>query len=122
MCRYIKLGSQLSVSKNLDQLIGRDETGSYQFLNTDLSQRLGIGQSLKRGDVDSLVLYTVDILEAEFGQTTLQRHLTAFKSNLLAITGTLFGTLMTASRSAAHTGTRTATDSFACLRRTISRF
>ena len=57
-----------------------------KFSDTNLLKVLSLGKSLKRREIDSLVFYTVDILETKFGKTTLQRHLTTFETNFLAIT------------------------------------
>ena len=114
--------SDLTVAKNLHQLGRRNKASGYKFLQTYSLQFISLCQSLDCRKIDSLVFYTVDVLETKLRQTTLQRHLTAFETDFLTIARTLLGTLMTARRSATHARTRAATNSLTRVRRTICRF
>ena len=113
MCYNINLLCEFSVAEHFNEVLGRNEASGDEFFNTNFLKVLGFCQGLNRCDIDSLVFYAVDILETMLGKTALKRHLTTFETNLLAVTGTLLGTLVTTSRSAAHTGTGTATNSLA---------
>ncbi len=122
MSLHIKFDAQLTVTKNLYQLARGNKSGSYKLFDTDFLQALGSSQFLQSADINSLVLYAIDILEAELRQTTLQRHLSAFKTYFLAVAGTLLRTLVSARRSASLTRAGTTSDTLTRFYRTISRF
>ena len=63
---------------------------------TPISRVLSLGKSLEGVEIDGLILDTVDVLETKLRKTALERHLTTFETNLLAVTRTRLGTLMTA--------------------------
>ena len=109
----IDLLGEFAIAQHFNEVLGRNEAGSYEVFDTNFLKVLGFSQCLDCSDIDSLVLYAIDVLKTMLGKTALKRHLTTFKTNLLAVTGTLLGTLVTTSRSAAHTGTGTATNSLA---------
>ena len=113
MCLYNQLCLEFAITEHLYEMLGRNETCSNQLFDANLLQVLGFSQSLQSGKVDGLVLYTVDVLETELGQTALQRHLTAFKTDFLAITRTLLGTFVTTRRRTALARTGTATNTLA---------
>ena len=96
MCLNGQFSLELTIAKYLDEVFGRHIAGCVEFFYANLLQILRFCDCLQHREIDSLVFYTIDVLEAELGQTTLQRHLATFKTNLLAITGTLLGTLVTA--------------------------
>ncbi len=95
VCFHSKLSLEFTISKNLHQLLCRDEASCDEFLTTNLLKILCLSESLNRIEINRFILYTVDILETELRHTTLQRHLTAFETNLLAVARTCLSTLVT---------------------------
>ena len=122
ICFYSQLSSQFAISQNLNHLLLRDKTGGRHLLKPYLLVAFGICQSLKGTQVDSLILYTVYILETKFRETTLQRHLTTFESDFLLISGSLLCTLMTTGRGSTHARTGSTTYPSARMSRSTSRF
>ena len=96
MCLNINFLGQLSVTKNLDQLLGRHITGLHQDIQGYLVQVFRFSQLLNRTQIHRHILDAVNVLEAKLRKATLQRHLTTLETNLLFITGTLLRTLVTA--------------------------
>ena len=64
-----------------------------------LSEVLLVNQLLDNTQVDGLVFHTVDILETELRYTALEWHLTTLETDLLLITRSCLGTLVSASGS-----------------------
>ena len=117
----VELALELTYTKNLDKGLVVDETSLNEFVDADGLQILLVGKALKDDKIDSLVLHTVDVLETMLGKTTLERHLTTFKTNLLAIAGACLSTLVTASGGTAHTRAGTTANALAGLYGTLSR-
>jgi hypothetical protein len=96
---------QLTVAKNFDKIIILgDKTCSNQslFVNPGIS-----GKTLEILKIDNGKDFLEDIVKAPLWQTTLKRHLAAFKSQLDAAAGTSFVSFVTTSCCLAMTGTKT---------------
>ena len=106
---------QFTTAENLDAILGRDQTVLTESLECELSDILGLGNRIEHIQIDSDILDTVDVLEAKLGQTTVDRHLAAFETDLLVVTRTGFGTLVTTGGGAALTGTGATADTFGML-------
>ena len=117
----VELALEFTDTENLDKSLVVDETSLNEFVDADGLEILLLSEALKHDKIDSLVLHTVDVLETVLGKTTLERHLTTFKTNLLAIAGACLSTLVTASGGTAHTRAGAAADALAGLYRTLSR-
>ena len=117
----VELALELTYTKNLDKGLVVDETSLNEFVDADGLEILLLSEALKHDKIDSLVLHTVDVLETVLGKTTLERHLTTFKTNLLAIAGACLSTLVTASGGTAHTRAGTTANALAGLYGTLSR-
>lgn len=117
----VELALELTYTKNLDKGLVVDETSLNKFVDADGLEILLLSEALKHDKIDSLVLHTVDVLETVLGKTTLERHLTTFKTNLLAIAGACLSTLVTASGGTAHTRAGTTANALAGLYGTLSR-
>ena len=109
-------GGELTVTEDLDQFALGGETAADEGLDIELLQALALEERLQGGDVDALVLDTGGVLETELRETALDRHLAAFETDLVLVTGTGLGALGTTGGSAALTGTLSATDSLAIVR------
>lgn len=117
----VELALEFTDTENLDKSLVVDESSLNEFVDADGLQILLVGKALKDDKIDSLVLHTVDVLETVLGKTTLERHLTTFKTNLLAIAGACLSTLVTASGGTAHTRAGTTANALAGLYGTLSR-
>ena len=117
----VELALELTYTKNLDKGLVVDETSLNKFVDADGLEILLLSEGLKHNKIDGLVFDTVDILETVLGKTTLERHLTTFKTNLLAIAGACLSTLVTASGGTAHTRAGTTANALAGLYGTLSR-
>ena len=117
----VELALELTYTKNLDKGLVVDETSLNEFVDADGLEILLLSEGLKHDKIDGLVFDTVDILETVLGKTTLERHLTTFKTNLLAIAGACLSTLVTASGGTAHTRAGTTANALAGLYGTLSR-
>ena len=74
-----------AVAKDLHQIFLAYKAERTELLEADLLKILCLGQGLESVQIDHFVFHTIEILEAELGQTTLQRHLTAFETDFAAI-------------------------------------
>ena len=117
----VELALEFTDTENLDKSLVVDETSLNEFVDADGLEILLLSEALKHDKIDSLVLDTVDVLETVLGKTTLERHLTTFKTNLLAIAGACLSTLVTASGGTAHTRAGTTANALAGLYGTLSR-
>ena len=117
----VELALEFTDTENLDEGLVVDETSLNEFVDADGLEILLLSEALKHDKIDSLVLHTVDVLETVLGKTTLERHLTTFKTNLLAIAGACLSTLVTASGGTAHTRAGTTANALAGLYGTLSR-
>ena len=117
----VELALEFTDTENLDKSLVVDETSLNEFVDADGLEILLLSEALKHDKIDSLVLHTVDVLETVLGKTTLERHLTTFKTNLLAIAGACLSTLVTASGGTAHTRAGTTANALAGLYGTLSR-
>ena len=70
----------------------------------------GIQVILENGHIDALVLHTVRILESEFRNPSLKRHLASLETYLVRVTRTGLGSLVTAGRCSAVSRTFAASD------------
>lgn len=103
----------LAVSSPLARMAIRSLLGKAvvdQHLEVDVGDVL-LGQFLQRAHVDGVVFHAVDVLETSLGQDTVDRHLTAFETDLAAVAGTGLSALVTTGGSAALAGALTSTDS-----------
>ena len=75
----------VAVSQDLDELLGADVTCLTKLLYTYFLELTSFSKSGDKIEVDSFVFHTIDILEAEFGETALERHLTAFEADFAAV-------------------------------------
>ena len=117
----VELALEFTDTENLDKSLVVDETSLNEFVDADGLEILLLSEGLKHDKIDGLVFDTVDILETVLGKTTLERHLTTFKTNLLAIAGACLSTLVTASGGTAHTRAGTTANALAGLYGTLSR-
>lgn len=117
----VELALEFTDTENLDKSLVVDETSLNEFVDADGLEILLLSEALKHDKIDGLVLHTVDVLETVLGKTTLERHLTTFKTNLLAIAGACLSTLVTASGGTAHTRAGTTANALAGLYGTLSR-
>ena len=117
----VELALEFTDTENLDKSLVVDETSLNKFVDADGLEILLLSEGLKHDKIDGLVFDTVDILETVLGKTTLERHLTTFKTNLLAIAGACLSTLVTASGGTAHTRAGTTANALAGLYGTLSR-
>ena len=113
---------QFATAENLDSVVGRDETVLAEDLEVEVDDVLGLGNSVKEVDIDTDVLNTVAVFEAEFGEATIDGHLTTLETDFLMITRTSLCTLVTTGSRAALAGASTATDALGVLDRTLCRF
>ena len=121
MSLYVEFALEFTNAQDFYEGLVVDESCFNELINANLLKVLLLSEGLKYGKIDSLVLHTVDILEAVLGKTTLERHLTTFETNLLAVARASLSTLVTTSRSTAHTRAGTATDTLAGLYRAEGR-
>ena len=89
---------------------GGDEGIHIEFLEAEL-----LAEGLDGGNVHTFVSYTGRVAETELRETALDRHLTAFETDLVLVTGTGLGTFGTTGGSTALTGTLTTTDALAVM-------
>lgn len=94
----------------------------YQNVYADFLQTLFGGQFFERIQVDTGIFHTVDVLEAGFGNTSVERHLTAFKTDFTAVAGAGLGTLVASAGRLPVTRAVTATQTFVGLDRTFGGF
>ena len=106
---------QFAATENLDAVLGGNQTVLTERLEGELGDVLGFGKRIEQVEVDTYVLNTIDVLEAELGQTTIDGHLATFETYLLVITRTGFGTLVTTGGGTALAGTGTTADTFGML-------
>ena len=66
-------------------------------------------------DVNTHILYTVDVFESKLGQSTIDGHLTTFETNLLMVTRTGLCTFVTTCSGATFARACTTTHSFGML-------
>lgn len=64
----VDFGSECAVAEYLDQAVLLEETGFNEFFRADFRQVLGLSQFCKDIQIDSLVLYAIDVLEAMLGR------------------------------------------------------
>ena len=94
---------QFTVSKNFNKFLTIGQTSGNELCDSDLGDVLFLSDFLQSGEVNSEIFLVVDILETSLWNTTLQRHLTTFETNLSLITRSCLGTLMATSRSTTET-------------------
>ena len=90
-----KLMGQRAVAKDFHQGILAYQTRCAKIFHSYFLYLGSLGQRLESVEIDGLIFHTVDVLEAKLGHTALQRHLTAFKTDLTLVAGTRFSTLVT---------------------------
>ena len=106
---------QLTTAENLDAVLGGNQAILAESLEGELGDVLGLGKRVEQIEVDADILNAVDVLEAELGKTAIDGHLTTFETDLLVITRTGFGTLVTAGSGTALAGTGATADTFGML-------
>ena len=77
--------AQRTIAEYLDKSFLSNQTGFAKIVNRNFCKITSCGQCFKSIEIDSFILNSVDILEAEFRNATLQRHLTSLKSYLAAV-------------------------------------
>ena len=77
---------KLSATEDLDTILGGNQTILFQDLDVEVRDILGLGESVEGIDIYAHVLNAVEVLESEFRDTAIERHLTALESHLLVIT------------------------------------
>lgn len=120
MGRDLQSFRKIAVPKNDEIVLGLlDQAAIVQDLRRDLFARLEVVLDLRKADLEPLLLK--DIREATLRKTTLQRHLSAFKTRTARIARTrLLALVSTAGRlSEARTGA--AANALFLVRRTGSR-
>ena len=110
---------QFATTENLDAVLGRNQTILTESLEGEIGDILGLSQRVEHIEIDADILDAVDVLETELGQTAIDRHLTTFETDLLVITGTSLGTLVTAGGGTAFTGTGATADALGTLDGTL---
>lgn len=106
-----KGGLDLSVAKYLDAVGLPAETGRLDLIDTELLESCLCRYDLEVGEVDGRILDPGGIVESELGDLPLDRHLAAFKTNLVLVTGASLRALVAACGSAAFAGTLSAAQS-----------
>src|SRR5690606_31001247 len=113
MCSYFQGRFQLTVAQNLDQIVLVRESVLDKGIHCDFVLYTGVvHQILKFVQIDSSVFLSVDVLETKLGNTSLQRHLTTFKSDFLGISRSGFGSFVSTGSSASFTGTLSPSNTF----------
>ena len=101
------------MSKNLDEFLSVGQTGLDKLVLSNLGQILLISKLLKDIKINWEIFDVVDVLKSSLRNTTLQRHLTTFETNLSLIARASLCTLMSTGRCTAKSRTRTTTDTTA---------
>src|SRR5690606_2860652 len=94
-----------------------DDAGLLEYLHIDLID----GQTLKVGQTNFDMKVLIARREATLGQTTMQRHLTAFESDFVKAAGTRLLALVTTTSGLTETGANATTDAAAFALATRSR-
>src|SRR5574344_1064735 len=119
MSRNFECYGKRAATQNLHTVVFRNETGVDQRFQINRLQRFLLGQAFEQFKVHALVFDTFEVCKTVLGQTSLQRHLTSFKSNLRSITRTRLGTFTTARAGSAISRALTATDATFALGRSF---
>ena len=88
-----------------DEVVLLSQAIIHEHFAVDLVDVLLLGQLLQCADVDGVIFNAVDILETSLGQYSVNGHLTAFETDLTAVTGAGLRTLVSTCGSAAFSGT-----------------
>lgn len=59
----INLLGEFAIAQHFNEVLGRNEAGSYEVFDTNLLKVLGFCQCLNSSDIDSLVFYAIDVLK-----------------------------------------------------------
>ena len=84
---------QLTLRQDSDEVVLLSQAIIHEHFAVDLVDVLLLGQLLQRADVDGVIFNAVDILETSLGQYSVNGHLTAFETDLTAVTGAGLSTL-----------------------------
>ena len=85
VCGNLELSLELAVAEYLHLVVLGYKTGRYKCIEIYDGNVPLLTESLKHREVHCLVLHSGGVLEAELGQTSLDRHLTALESDLVAV-------------------------------------
>src|SRR5512133_2061700 len=119
-----ELRGELAVAEDLHRqaTLGDHAEGVERVGRDDaVGDAAGIGQFLQARKVDRLVLHPERVDEPEFRHAADQGHLASLEALAPLVTGSGLLSLMTLCRCAATSGTLTASDALASLRRAVGR-
>ena len=102
---YSERTRHFTTTQNFDKIILTSQSELNQFQWTDFSDLVILGHLGKYIKIDCTELHTVWILKTKLRNTALKGHLTAFKTNFLAVARTSLLTFVTSSGGAAISGT-----------------
>ena len=85
---HFEFGCQSTITQNFDDVIFSDQTCIRQVLRINNCYILFLCQSLNCLKIDCLIFFATVIVETKLRKTTLQRHLTTFKTEFLRIART----------------------------------
>ena len=122
MCGHLEGGGDVTVAEDLHELATFGVTGGGEDLEVDHLGAGGLCEGLQGGDVDGLLFNPGGVLESELGKTPLNRHLTAFVTDLVLVTGTGLCTFGTTGGGTAFAGALAAADALAVVGGTLGGF
>lgn len=113
---------QLATTQDFDAVLTGNQSILFENLNIKVLDILSLSKCVKGIDIDTDILYAVDVLEAKLRQATIDGHLTAFEPNFLMVTRPGLCTLITTRSRTALTGTGTAADTLRMFNGTFGGF
>ena len=108
---HMYLSGEFALREDSDKVVLLGQTVLHEQVAVDLVNIALLDELLEGADVDSVILNTVDILETSLGQYSVDRHLTAFETDLTAVTGAGLCTLVSTCGSTTLAGALSSTDS-----------
>ncbi len=115
MCSNIDCLVQLATTQNLNAILTGNQAILLEDINIEVGDVFCFSKGIEYIDVNTHILYTVDVFESKLGQTTIDGHLTTFETNLLMVTRTGLCTFVTTCSGATFARACTTTHSFGML-------
>src|SRR5690606_18257867 len=116
-----QLRSQFSSTQNLYKILFVDQAMFGQRVHIYVLQFVTLGQIMNRIEVDSDKILADRILETEFRYLSLQGHLSSFKTDLVGILLSGYGTLVPSGGGTSAAGDGTTSNSFPLFYRNFCR-
>ena len=113
---------KFATAEDFHSVVRGNETILAEGFEVEIHNILGFGKRSEGVDVDADILNAVAVFEAEFGEATIDGHLTTFETDFLMITGTGLGTLVTTGGGTALAGASTTANAFGVLNRALCGF